>query len=346
MDRIPRIIGYGRVSTDHQTQSLPIQKQTIESWVKFQLERPGSDYEGYTYAGFFPDEASACKESFLQRSAGSMIAGSLGPGDVVVVSHFDRMFRKAGHIDETLDHFEARGAKFIAIDFQIDSGTPMGRAVLMISSAVKYVEAEEIRRRNVGGLRRRKSLLGFATVTPIGWRVLDIGLLPDNECRWIGAAVVSFLRRCDNPPARKHLYYHMNRASSEFYDRFEDFKQKNARRSTISDSSRLLVRIAAHCAVGWPIMTSKEVCETYYAPIASRKTDARTAIESVSNVKAVDSLMASGKWPWADPGPELTLQRIEGFRQHRAMKKMKSLGAFEYGKTFDAGAFDAGASDG
>ena len=91
---MPRIIGYGRVSTDRQELSFRDQTEKIESWVQYQ-QASGGPYAHHEYGGTFEESISAVKHGFFDRPIGSWIAASLEPKDVLVVSHLDRLVRNA-----------------------------------------------------------------------------------------------------------------------------------------------------------------------------------------------------------------------------------------------------------
>jgi DNA invertase Pin-like site-specific DNA recombinase len=76
--------------------------------------------------------------------------------DVVVVWAFDRMARSVRHLLETLDELTRLGIEFVSLRENIDSGGPLGRAVVVIIGAIAELEKSLIVERVRAGLRRAK----------------------------------------------------------------------------------------------------------------------------------------------------------------------------------------------
>ena len=76
--------------------------------------------------------------------------------DVVVVAAFDRMARSVRHLLETLDELNRLGIEFISMRENIDSGGPLGRAIITIVGAVAELERSLIRERVRAGMRRAR----------------------------------------------------------------------------------------------------------------------------------------------------------------------------------------------
>ncbi|MGA7524470.1 MAG: recombinase family protein [Acidobacteriaceae bacterium] len=76
--------------------------------------------------------------------------------DVVLVWAFDRMARSVRHFLETLDELNRLGVEFVSFREQIDTGGPLGRAVIVIVSAVAELERNLIIERVRAGMRRAR----------------------------------------------------------------------------------------------------------------------------------------------------------------------------------------------
>jgi DNA invertase Pin-like site-specific DNA recombinase len=74
----------------------------------------------------------------------------------VVVWRFDRMARGTLHLLELLDMFNLYRVEFISIKENLDTGTPMGRAVLTILGAIAELERHSIRSRVKAGIDNAK----------------------------------------------------------------------------------------------------------------------------------------------------------------------------------------------
>jgi len=76
--------------------------------------------------------------------------------DVVLVSAFDRIARNVRHFLEVLDELNHLGIQFISLRENIDTGGPLGRAMLTIIGAIAELERSLIVERVKAGMRRAK----------------------------------------------------------------------------------------------------------------------------------------------------------------------------------------------
>lgn len=79
-----------------------------------------------------------------------------GRFDVVVVWAFDRLARSVRHFLETLDELNHLNIGFVSFRENIDTGGPLGRAMIIIVSAVAELERNLIIERVKAGMRRAK----------------------------------------------------------------------------------------------------------------------------------------------------------------------------------------------
>lgn len=79
-----------------------------------------------------------------------------GRFDVVVVWSADRLARSVKHFLELLDEFGRLHIEFLSMRENLDTGGPLGRAVITIVSAVAELERSLIRERVRAGMRRAK----------------------------------------------------------------------------------------------------------------------------------------------------------------------------------------------
>ena len=89
--------------------------------------------------------------------------------DVVVVWAFDRLARSVRHLLETLDELSRLGLEFVSLRENIDTGGPLGRAIIVIVGAIAELERSLIIERVRAGMRRAK-LEG----TRLGRKPLDV----------------------------------------------------------------------------------------------------------------------------------------------------------------------------
>ena len=77
-----------------------------------------------------------------------------GQFDVVVVWACDRVARSVRHFLEVLDELNHLGIEFVSVREQLDTGGPLGRAVVIIISALAELERSLIIERVRAGMRR------------------------------------------------------------------------------------------------------------------------------------------------------------------------------------------------
>ena len=76
--------------------------------------------------------------------------------DLVAVAAFDRMARSVRHLLETLDELNRLGIEFISLRENVDSGGPLGRAIVVIIGAIAELERSLIVERVRAGMRRAR----------------------------------------------------------------------------------------------------------------------------------------------------------------------------------------------
>lgn len=133
------LIGYARVSTTDQ--SLDAQ---IAALVK---------------AGVHPDRIHTDKASGVgkKRPGLALLMKDVREGDTVVVWKLDRFGRSVMDLLAKLQKFEAMGVRFRSLTEAIDTGTAIGRLLLMVLGAVAEFERALIAERTKRGMQHRKS---------------------------------------------------------------------------------------------------------------------------------------------------------------------------------------------
>jgi DNA invertase Pin-like site-specific DNA recombinase len=76
--------------------------------------------------------------------------------DVVLVWRFDRFARSTKHLINALEEFRHLGIDFISYQENIDTSSPLGKAIFTIVSAIAELERNIIIERIKGGMRRAK----------------------------------------------------------------------------------------------------------------------------------------------------------------------------------------------
>jgi DNA invertase Pin-like site-specific DNA recombinase len=76
--------------------------------------------------------------------------------DVVLVAAFDRIARNVRHFLEVLDELNRLNIEFVSLRENIDTGGPLGRAIVVIVGAIAELEKSLIVERVKAGMRRAK----------------------------------------------------------------------------------------------------------------------------------------------------------------------------------------------
>jgi len=141
---------YVRVSTEAQAEegySVEAQKKLLEAWC---VSREIENYEFYVDAGF--------SGSNIERPAIKLMLENIEKGliDAVAVYKLDRLSRSQ---KDTLylieDIFNPHEVGFVSLSENMDTATPIGRAMLGIMSAFAQLERETIRIRTRMGMKER-----------------------------------------------------------------------------------------------------------------------------------------------------------------------------------------------
>lgn len=154
---IMRAAIYARVSTDDKRQTTATQTM--------QLKKDAAK-RGWKVAEIYIDHASGAKASrpALDRL---MAAAFRREFDVVLVARFDRFARSTKHLVTALDEFKAMGIDFVSMHEQLDTSSPMGKAMFVIISAFAELERSTIRERVKDGLSRARAQ-GVRLGRPVG----------------------------------------------------------------------------------------------------------------------------------------------------------------------------------
>lgn len=172
--------GYGRASTDKQVLSTEQQEaKVVDAFGAYQKIKP--EWEFAAWGGFFRDQA-VCRETyFRQREAGSQILALSSPGDIILVSNYDRIFANVRDVCETLEILRDAKVGLVILDCQIDTTTIIGEFCFKLMALVKELDVKTIRERcrNHAAYRKRigRPISGVCT---IGWRIVSV-IVPGIE---------------------------------------------------------------------------------------------------------------------------------------------------------------------
>ena len=147
MSRAIRAGLYARVSTSGHGQDVGLQMEEL---------RQVARQRAWTAVEFIDDGVSGSIERRpgLDRMLADARAGKL---DVIAVWRFDRFARDTRHLLVSMEEFRQLGVEFVSLREQIDTSTPMGKAMFTIIAAISELERDLIRERVVAGVRRAQA---------------------------------------------------------------------------------------------------------------------------------------------------------------------------------------------
>jgi DNA invertase Pin-like site-specific DNA recombinase len=185
------IYGYARVSTDRQAsegESLGTQRRVIEGYAMM---------HGLELDTVLIERGVSGSKPLGDRLEGARLLMMLKPGDTVITSKLDRMFRSALDALDVLGQLKRRGVSLHMIDLGGDvTGNGISKLVFTILSAVAEAERDRIRERIRDvklDQRRRNRYLGG--IVPFGWRVSKDGALVEDVVQQRAIRHIVELRR-------------------------------------------------------------------------------------------------------------------------------------------------------
>ncbi len=110
---------------------------------------------GYQIVGEYSDYISGAK---ARRPGLDQLLAEARRGrfDVLIVWAFDRMARSVRHFLEVLDELNHLNIEFVSFRENVDTGGPLGRAIIIIVGAIAELERSLIRERVRAGMRRAR----------------------------------------------------------------------------------------------------------------------------------------------------------------------------------------------
>ena len=159
------IIGYSRVSTDHQ--SLDSQADALSA--------AGAER-------VFADKISGSRRA---RPELDRMLEQLRDGDVVTVTKYDRLARSLKDLLEIVEVIRERGAGFRSLAEDIDTTTPAGRLVFHVFASIAQFERERISERTREGLEsaRKRGRIGGRPPALTPAQKAEVRRMRDDEQR-------------------------------------------------------------------------------------------------------------------------------------------------------------------
>jgi DNA invertase Pin-like site-specific DNA recombinase len=113
------------------------------------------------------------------------LLSELRPGDVVVVTKYDRLARSLKDLLEIVDLIQARGAGFRSLGEDIDTTSPAGRLVFHVFASIAQFERERIVERTKEGLEaaRKRGRVGGRPPALLPAQKAEVKRMRDEERR-------------------------------------------------------------------------------------------------------------------------------------------------------------------
>lgn len=140
-----RIVIYARVSTLDQNPEMQLRE--LQAYAK---------RAGFVVAAELVDRISSTKDTRPQLEELWKLVRSRKI-DTVLVWKFDRFARSTKQLVEALEEFQHLGVDFISITEQVDTSSPMGKAMFTIISAIAEFERSLISERVRSGIARAQA---------------------------------------------------------------------------------------------------------------------------------------------------------------------------------------------
>jgi len=158
------VLGYVRVSTEHQTErgvSLEAQTEKIEAMA---ILREMGSVEVIHEAG---ESGKSLRRPGIERLLFLVLAGAV---TAVIVAKLDRLTRSVRDLGELLDIFQRKGVALISVAESLDTSSAAGRLVLNVMMSVSQWEREAIAERTRDALRYKKAGLRIYSPVPFGFQ--------------------------------------------------------------------------------------------------------------------------------------------------------------------------------
>jgi DNA invertase Pin-like site-specific DNA recombinase len=159
------ILGYARVSTEEQ-----------------HLDAQADALAAAGAGRVFADKISGTAR---QRPELDRLLDQLRPGDVVVVTKYDRLARSLRDLLDIVEQIQAQGAGFRSLAEDIDTTTPAGRLVFHVFASIAQFERERISERTREGLEaaRRRGRVGGRPPALSAAQKAEVRRMRDEEGR-------------------------------------------------------------------------------------------------------------------------------------------------------------------
>ena len=172
-----KAIGYIRVSTEDQNNSMQAQRSMIESYAIL---------NNYELIEVIVDEGVSGKIEFDERVGGKKAIDMMNSGKCIhiISTTLDRMFRNAADCILTTNSWDKAGIEFSFVNMggqSLNSSTPMGKAMIAILGAIAELERNMIAERVKNVLNHKKNNLHVYSREVYGFKNIDGVMIPNEE---------------------------------------------------------------------------------------------------------------------------------------------------------------------
>jgi DNA invertase Pin-like site-specific DNA recombinase len=143
-----RVAIYGRVSTAGKSQDVDLQLRDLRTYTASR---------GWVVFKEYIDDGVSGRKDKRPALDSMMNDARKRRFDVVVVWRFDRFARSTRHLVNSLEEFKHLGIDFVSFMENIDTSSPMGKAMFTIASAFAELEADLVKERVVAGLANARA---------------------------------------------------------------------------------------------------------------------------------------------------------------------------------------------
>mgnify|MGYP002642076280 CR=1 FL=1 len=139
---------YARVSTSNKGQDSGLQLDEL---------RQVAGQRGWLVQAELVDEGISGSKDQRPALDELMAMARTGKLDLVAVFRFDRFARSTRHLLQAMEEFRILGVSFVSLHEQVDTSTPMGKAMFTIIAAISELEKDILRERVIAGVRRAQA---------------------------------------------------------------------------------------------------------------------------------------------------------------------------------------------
>jgi DNA invertase Pin-like site-specific DNA recombinase len=166
----PRIFGYVRVSTVQQTEGTSLAEQERQVYARCLA---GDNRGSWELTRLFTESGVSASIPLAQRPAGAELLAVVKPGDHIIASKLDRMFRDAVDALTVIKGFREQGVHLWLLDLGGDcSGNGIAALLVGVLSSVAQFERERIAERIAEGkLQQRREGKHQGGSRPFGYAI-------------------------------------------------------------------------------------------------------------------------------------------------------------------------------